>query len=67
MEKPEAKPSLQRVFEDACLSMRLDKGRHRLELVFMDGHLERFWVHAESRPARELHRYDDEANVGTVS
>jgi hypothetical protein len=59
VKNPDPKPTLQRVLEEVCSSMRLDKGRHRLELVFVDGRLDRFWAHAENRPARELALYDE--------
>jgi len=41
--------------------MGLDHGTERLELVFEDGRLRRWWTHDEANGALELHRFDEDA------
>jgi hypothetical protein len=59
------KPCLQRVLEAVAAAMDLDQGRARLELVFVDGELHRFWTHDENRPAAALEQF--EARAGWVA
>jgi hypothetical protein len=54
---PEPKPSLQRDLEEVCATLGLGHGQHRLELIFVDGRLERFWIHSK-HAARELGAFE---------
>jgi hypothetical protein len=41
--------------------MELDRGQHRLELVFEDGRLRQFYAHAEKRSPHDLATFDERA------
>jgi hypothetical protein len=43
--------------------MGLDRGAHRLELVFDDGHLRQWWAHAEKRSPAELRRFEERVDA----
>lgn len=55
------KPHLARFFEAVACVMDLDRGEHRLELIFEGGRLRQFYTHAEKRSPRELAAFDDRA------
>ena len=65
MGEAKPKPALQAVLEAAAAAMDLDHGRQRLELVFVDGELHRFWAHSENMPAIALEAF--EARAGWVA
>jgi hypothetical protein len=54
------RPSLQLIFEAVASVMGLDKGHTRLELIFHDGHLVKYYVHTAARP-HELAIFDEHA------
>lgn len=60
-EQQQPTPHLAGVFEWAAAIMGLDHGKERLELVFEDGRLTRWWSHDEANGALELHRFDEDA------
>jgi len=53
-----AKPYLVRLLEELASVLGLDHGRQRLELIYVDGHLESWWRHEERRPPHELAAYE---------
>lgn len=54
-----SKPQLVRLFEAIAAVMELDRGLHRLELLFDDGHLRPWTTHHERNGHAELRRFDD--------
>jgi hypothetical protein len=57
----EHKPALQHILEAAAAAMDIGHGRQRLELVFLNGDLQRWWVHDENRAAADLRVFDQRA------
>lgn len=55
------RPVLQELFERCAQVMALDVGRQRLELIFEDGKLVRWFTHREAPRVSELGEYDDRA------
>lgn len=58
-------PLLVELLEQVAGVMELDRGRHRLELIFEDGRLREWWAHAERRPAPALGVYDKAWRAGS--
>jgi hypothetical protein len=57
----QAKPQLVQVLERVAEILELDDGHQRLELVFDQGHLVRWWAHDGPNGAKVLSRYDGRA------
>jgi hypothetical protein len=55
------KPHLARFFEAVACVMELDRGQHRLELVFEDGRLRQFYARAKKRSPNDLAAFDERA------
>jgi hypothetical protein len=60
VEKPQTKPSLQRIIEAVASIMDLGEGHKRLELIFQDGHLIKYYVHTAAKP-RDLDVFEERA------
>jgi hypothetical protein len=57
----DAEPALRRLFEAIAAVMDLDEGSTRLELLFSEGRLTKWYAHNEARRPAELGRYDGRA------
>ncbi len=55
------KPHLARFFEAVAVLMGLTEGPQKLELIFQDGYLRRWFTQGGPRGARELAAYDEQA------
>jgi hypothetical protein len=61
MTASEPEPALRRLLEAVAAVMDLDAGMSRLELIFEDGHLVKYYTHDGPTSPRELERYDGRA------
>jgi hypothetical protein len=55
------RPYLARLLESVATLMELHEGEQRLELIFRDGYLVKFFTHAGPAGAYELARFDEQA------